>query len=344
MIRLFNSKPEIKQNNNKVVITLYVYNRKRHYFIHRLKKIIKIFSSKFKTQMSKKVTKSVKNNDFKSFIIKNKQKKRILNVLKNKSIHIVLLYLKKTFNISNLNNLVKSLFLLPINNSVVSKKLLKNIFIYKYYCTMLYFNSYLFNANNLLPLKVILTNIYTRKIELNIVNLKYLYLDSNIFAEAITRKLQDRKKRVLRVLKLGLKLTKQPYFKIHLHKEIVKLHFLFFDKKLNVQSFQNDIATNKYLIYKPYAYKLRLLLYHMKQKIITGIKLQGTGRLTKRLTASRSISKVKYMGSLKNINSSYESISTVMLRGFVKSNLQYVNINNHNRNGSFGTKVSISVY
>lgn len=82
----------------------------------------------------------------------------------------------------------------------------------------------------------------------------------------------------------------------------------------------------------------------MKQKIISGIRLQGTGRLTKRLTAARSISKVKYMGSLKNLNSSYENVSTVMLRGFVKSNLQYININNYNRNGSFGVKVSISVY
>jgi len=82
----------------------------------------------------------------------------------------------------------------------------------------------------------------------------------------------------------------------------------------------------------------------MKQKIVTGIRLQGTGRLTKRLTASRSISKVKYMGSLKNINSSYESISTVMLRGFAKSNLQSVNINDYNQNGSFGVNVSTSVY
>lgn len=346
MIRLFNSKPEIKQNNNKVIITIYVYNRKRHYFIHRLKKIIKIFSFK-----SSRINKLSGNNDFKASIINNNKKRKIvLNTLKNKSVHIILLYLKKTFNINKLA-VNKNLPILRVNNPVSdinpvfgSTKIDKNIFMYKYYCTMLYFNSYLFNANNLLPLKVILTNIYTKKIELNIVNLKYLYLDSNIFAEAITRKLTDRKKRVLRVLKLGLKLTKQPYFKIHLHKEIIKLHFLFYDKNLNIQFYQNDIATNKYLIYKPYAYKLRLLLYHMKQKIITGIKLQGTGRLTKRLTASRSISKVKYMGSLKNINSSYESISTVMLRGFVKSNLQYININDHNRNGSFGTKVSISVY
>ena len=66
--------------------------------------------------------------------------------------------------------------------------------------------------------------------------------------------------------------------------------------------------------------------------------MQGAGRLTKRLTASRSITKFRMKGSLKNINSSFHSISTVMLRGYFKSNLQYININSHNRNGSFGMK------
>src|ERR1700749_1918151 len=102
----------------------------------------------------------------------------------------------------------------------------KRILKYKYYCSMLYFNGYIFNTNNLLPLKDVLKRIYSKKIELNIINLKYLYLDSNIFAEAITRKLKDRNKRVLRVLKLGLKITKKPYFKIHFHKDNIKLNYV----------------------------------------------------------------------------------------------------------------------
>ena len=177
-----------------------------------------------------------------------------------------------------------------------------------------------------------------------VINLKYLYLDSNIFAEAITRKLIDRKKGVLRVLKLSLKLTKLPYFKIHFHRENIQLNSMFLNSKIT-KSLDNNIndIKNEFL-FQPKLYSLRLFLYHMKQKTTNGIRLQGTGRLTKRLTASRSVSKLRYIGSLKNINSSYEGISTVMLRGFVKSNLQYTNVNNHNRNGSFGTKVSISVY
>jgi Mitochondrial ribosomal protein (VAR1) len=284
-----------------------------------------------------------------------KHKNKYKNLTKDQYKSLVKIFLTKD---QSKFLLYKDLNLLPTNPSRFKKG-----FLYKYYCSMLYFNGYIFNANNLLPLKEILKKIYHKKVELNIINLKYLYLDSNIFAEAITKKLKDRQKRVLRVLKLGLKLTKKPYFKRHFHKDNIQLNFMFCDKKvdLNINSNSvrsiasplNNVTTtvvghsipkNKYLIFKPNGHKIRLFLYHMKQKIVSGIRLQGTGRLTKRLTASRSISKVKYMGSLKNINSSYENISTVMLRGFVKSNLQYININNYNRNGSFGIKVSVSVY
>lgn len=261
--------------------------------------------------------------------------------------------LKKNFFKSQyyLNNVIYPYLNINSYETISIRKLreLKKEFLYKYFCSLYYFNNYLFNTKNLLTLKDVLKKIYHKKVELNIINLKYLYLDSNILAEAITRKVKDRKKRVLRILKLGLKLIKKPHFKIHFHKEIIKLNYNFKDKNLGlasikINSLKHDIAKNKYLVYKPNRYKIRLFIYNMKQKIINGIKLQGTGRITKRLTASRSISKVKYMGSLQNINSSYESISTAMLKGFVKSNLQYTNINSYSRNGSFGIKVSVSVY
>lgn len=395
MIKLFLGKPEIKHSNNKVIITIYIYNRKKIYFLNKIKKIIKIHASRVPrtnvlnssypkgTHLNKfKKLRSNKLNNKKLLygelrLLKKKLKKLnifLFNVLKNKStpflfiylqkkLPFLFIYLKKRSTESRVASKINSINLKPFLNNVESKKIIninrdshtgsystityKKLVTYKYYCSMLYFNSYIFNANNLLPLKNILKKIYNKKIEFNIINLKYLYLDSNILAQAISIKLKDRQKRILRILKLGLKLTKKPNFKIHFHKKN-KLHFLFSDKKLdlNINSVWGNTYSiqNKYLIFKPNAYKLRIFLYHMKQKIISGIRLQGTGRLTKRLTASRSLSKVKYKGSLKNLNSSYENVSTVMLRGFVKSNLQYVNINNSSGNGSFGVKVSISVY
>ena len=204
-------------------------------------------------------------------------------------------------------------------------------------------NIYLSRLNHILKKR------YLKRISLNIVDLKYLYLDSNIMASAITTKLKDRKKRVLRVLKRVLGLIKKPYFKIHFYNrkktlEQVNNNFLFMDQNLNMLTSGKNILFNKYLFKKPRDYKPRLSLYHLNHKTVTGVRLQGTGRLTRRLTASRSISKFKYMGSLQNLESSRQAVSTVMLRGYMKSNLQYTNINSYNRNGAFGVKVSVSSY
>jgi hypothetical protein len=81
-----------------------------------------------------------------------------------------------------------------------------------------------------------------------------------------------------------------------------------------------------------------LYINFLKYKYIIGIRLEGKGRLTKRLTASRSLFKSSYQGGLKNISSSHQNLSSQMLRGFVKSNIQYSNINSKTRNGSFGLK------
>jgi hypothetical protein len=229
---------------------------------------------------------------------------------------------------------------------------LQKVFLFKYYYSMLYFYDVKSNNKHLGPIKDISKKRYGKKVSLNIVNLRYLYLDSNILAEAIVTKLKDRKKRVLRVLKKTLGLIKKPYFKIHFYNKKktlehkLKSQHLLLDNKLNIDlnSFEKDILTNNYFFKKPRNYKSRVLLYHLKHKVVTGVRVEGSGRLTRRLTASRSISKFKYMGSLQNLESSRESISTMMLRGYVKSNLQYINLNNNNRNGAFGVKVSVSCY
>jgi len=80
------------------------------------------------------------------------------------------------------------------------------------------------------------------------------------------------------------------------------------------------------------------ILNSTKHKNIYGVRLEAAGRLSRRLTASRSVFKLKYKGSLKNINSSYKGLSTVMLRGNTKSNIQLTKISSKTRNGAFGLK------
>jgi len=80
------------------------------------------------------------------------------------------------------------------------------------------------------------------------------------------------------------------------------------------------------------------VLNSIKYKAVYGVRLEASGRLSKRLTASRSVFKLKYKGGLKNIDSSYKNLSTVMLRGIDKPNVQYTKISSKTRNGSFGLK------
>jgi hypothetical protein len=204
---------------------------------------------------------------------------------------------------------------------------------------MLCFNDYKNKSKNILALNNIISKIYNKKVEFNIVNLKYLHLNSDIFSEAIVKKLKNRNNRLLKVLKRGLKLVKLPsiikYFENNFESTFLK-------KTLNNNSIisylKGDIALNKEVISQSFSLKKGYALQSIKYKTINGVRLEGTGRLTRRLTASRSIFKFKYKGGLKNVDSSYGKKSTVILRGHVKSNVQYTNINSKTRNGAFGLK------
>jgi hypothetical protein len=188
-------------------------------------------------------------------------------------------------------------------------------------------------------MKSILSKLYNKKVEINIINLKYLYLDGNILALTVVKKLKNRKTRVLKLIRMALRLSKKPYINKFYSNwlNINNLDNMFIKKNYNL-SINNDIPLNRDLTFKPISYKSRTIFFYLKHKIISGLKLQGTGRLTKRLTASRSVSKFISKGSLKNRTSSYNGLSTVVLRGYVKSNLQYITINSHNRIGAYGIK------
>ena len=76
----------------------------------------------------------------------------------------------------------------------------------------------------------------------------------------------------------------------------------------------------------------------MKQQVVTGVRFEASGRLTRRLTAMRAVFKYRYTGSLKDLRSSLNSKSSTTLRGCIKSNAQYTVINSKTRNGTFGLK------
>jgi len=80
----------------------------------------------------------------------------------------------------------------------------------------------------------------------------------------------------------------------------------------------------------------------MKNIHLTGINLEAKGRLTRRMTASRSVYKLKSKGSLKNIWNFFYNIGTSLIRGIFKSNINYTSSTSKNRNGAYGITCTTS--
>jgi len=86
----------------------------------------------------------------------------------------------------------------------------KEIITIAYYKLLLNLNKFKFEDNFLLKLKPLISEIYNKDVEFNIVNLKTLYLNSDIFTQVIALKLKNRNNKLLRVLKSSLSMVKLP--------------------------------------------------------------------------------------------------------------------------------------
>lgn len=174
---------------------------------------------------------------------------------KGRSKYILLKVNKKhIFNINDLNKVNYILLMLLIShmNEVLTSSLKQEQYInllYRYFSNSyykLFINNYIkremvvikslnksflsiFKLEKYMPfLKTLVKKIYNKKIEFNLVDHKYLHLNSDTFSEAIAVKLRKKKGNALRVLKKSMKLVKipeiilqpsQPHIKPHDHNE-----------------------------------------------------------------------------------------------------------------------------
>jgi hypothetical protein len=137
--------------------------------------------------------------------------------------------LKLKYKISNIKNLKENLenllhIIAICEKDPISYKYYENIytsFIYKthleqeirkiaYYKLLLNLNKSKFENKFLLTLKPLVSKIYNKEVEFNIVNLKTLYLNSDIFTQVIALKLRNRSNRLLNVLRSSLFMVKLP--------------------------------------------------------------------------------------------------------------------------------------
>jgi hypothetical protein len=69
--KIFVSRAEMKHTNNKVIISLYLYNREKLYFIRKLKNFIRILRKKNSYLFKRKIN----FISLKGFIVRNKVRK-----------------------------------------------------------------------------------------------------------------------------------------------------------------------------------------------------------------------------------------------------------------------------
>jgi len=169
--------------------------------------------------------------------------------------------------------------------------------------------------NNLMEL---VEKLYDKKVEFNIVKLKKLHLNSDLFTQAVALKLKNRNNRLYKVLKSSLNKVNLPRIDRvseifhHINKDELLVNIIRND---NISSMFKDHSNDplntllldtfadvdniKVKVLKRTSVKQRsislqnyvfTILKHLKMR---GIRIEAKGRITRRLTAARSVFKMK---------------------------------------------------
>ena len=326
-------KPNFKHTNKRVVIMTYYYNRRLKYFFNKINNASTIYNNK---------------NEYKMFINNMKSKIEEIKILMSK--HHTLL--SRNFNLKTNHlflNLEKMYFVnttTKLFNKDINSLLLRQI---------IYLQESKTNKFYLLPLLKLLETIYDKKVTLNFINIKYIYNSASIISEGIITKLKKRTNSPLRVLRSSLNMFKLPPInrlvlyddmfnkKVKLQNVVLKELFFFKNntKKDTLDNFLNNRWTDR-LTNNNHKFNLNKVIALLKSKFSSGVRFEMAGRLTRRNVAQRAIHKLVYKGNIKNTDSSQKGLSTTLLRGYAKSNVQFKQSKSKRRIGSFGLKTWIS--
>jgi len=392
--KIFVGKGDLKHTNDKIIITFYVYNTERLFLFRNIRCLHRTLY-----YPTKGLEKYVNINRYGKEIITynrpftldeylvlpnhyewyfsyvlyfvNKLNRYYSNI--NKVCEIVLNLKEKNI----LNDHEKDFFLYGLVTLYTFKYPKYNFYMDKCYWKytrnfvknrlLLRINKIKFSSIAIEKFKHLVQKIYNKNIIFNIVNLKKMHLNSDIFTQAVSLKLRNRDNKLYRVLKSSLRKLKlrnvsrvRRLKKSNNNEAIVNqirndnINSMFI--KNNVKDRLNNLLLKyfpscanlslniiKYRKTKSKSISLENYIFSiLKHRQMAGIRVEAKGRLTRRFTASRSVFKMKWKGGLKNVDSSFRGLSAIILRGHVKSNIQYSLLNSKNRNGAFGVKGWVS--
>lgn len=344
--------------------------------ISKNKKEYNAINKKVKLELIKNDTKHIKNItslknslDIRNQIITNLtalqiSKKKIINNVKNhydlkikllkkeiiKSYIIYVDILKRNYSYNkimlNMICLVSNIF-----SSVYTNNLLEREKIYYKSKSLLMFNKSKFDNSQLSKLNELLTETLEMKTKINLTNLKHVHLNGKFLVESLAIKLAKRRFSSFFLLKKAMSGIKSPYinktdriefpYKKHRYNLFFRLNK--FNLLLsNVFKINKDKDSINELLRNNYNEVFNSNLENIKNKNTYGVRIQSSGRLTRRLIASRAVSKSRSIGRLKDRNSSVEGLTCKLTRGNFSSNIQYTKLNSKTRNGSFGLKIFMS--
>lgn len=397
--KIYISNVDIQHTNKKSKITLYTINKEREYlksnYFVVIKKINKILFSEyikkyqiFWLQLKKilftanaKSGNTVTNENL-TFMTSKNLNKAVASLATLGKINKNL-YFQYKFQSLRIFIKLNQLFMEKFWNNLVRKQYSNSIEILQRFDLLYSLNLLKFNNKKLLPkLSKVLVNIVSKgkskKIEYNIVNLKSLTFNSDIFTN-ISAKMVKIKPLMhpLRIINCFIRKVKLP--QTNTIQERTRI-FPFFNKDLlrnkykdfrilsnilrnlstiqagnksNISKFLNNLfkssssdIIDNYNIYSPISLQLNKKVNPIKNRVfrsvyyknMSGIRVEVKGRLSKRFRADRAAYHVNWKGGLRNIYSSYKGLSAVLFRGNMQPQVSKTIVKSTRRIGAFAVK------
>nr|YP_010618336.1 ribosomal protein subunit 3 [Cladonia subulata]WAX01726.1 ribosomal protein subunit 3 [Cladonia subulata] len=233
--KILTSKPQLKHTNDQIIITIHTYNRQKIYYFNKLKKIASL--DVMDTFLPNFIKENIlKSNTAPDFVNKEDWPSNIkLKTIKDKSFDILLFDSKIEQQKSNISRNMYAIAHANTANNFAhvhspetsygkyiynenfysfyknyAAKSLREEILSIYIRQLIQFNKSKFDQRFILPLVNLVQKIYNKNIQFNIVDLKYIYLNSYIFSETLMTKLKNRKNNIIKVLDKSLWLFTVP--------------------------------------------------------------------------------------------------------------------------------------
>nr|WBP63425.1 ribosomal protein subunit 3 [Cladonia petrophila] len=233
--KILTSKPQLKHTNDQIIITIYTYNRQKIYYLNKLKKIASL--DVMDTFLPYFIKENIlKSNTAPDFVNKEDWPSNIkLKTIKDKGFDILLFDSKIQRQKSNISRNMDAIAHANTANNFAhvhsaetwygkciynekfyyfynnyAAKSLREEILSIYIRQLIQFNRSKFDQRFILPLVNLVQKIYNKNIQFNIVDLKYIYLNSYIFSETLMTKLKNRKNNIIKVLDKSLWLFTVP--------------------------------------------------------------------------------------------------------------------------------------